>query len=104
MKKENLFKNIPHKLKEELFEEILSNKNIMIERIISKGHASPQSEWYDQEKNEWVLVLQGEAILAFEDKEVHLCAGDYCNIPAHVKHRVAWTQSAHETIWLAIHY
>lgn len=104
MKKANLLKNIPHELKEELFEVILSNENITVERIVSKGHTSPKSGWYDQEKNEWVLVLQGEALLAFEDKELRLNAGEYCNIPAHVKHRVAWTLPDQETIWLAIHY
>lgn len=104
MKKANLLKNIPTNLKEELFEEILSHEHIKIERIVSKGHTSPQSGWYDQENNEWVLVLQGEAILAFENGEIRLNAGEYCNIPAHVRHRVAWTLPAHETIWLAIHY
>jgi cupin 2 domain-containing protein len=104
MKKANLFENIPTQLKEELFEEILSSKNMRIERIVSKGHSSPKSGWYDQENNEWVMVLQGEAVIAFENEEVHLNAGDYLNIPAHTKHKVAWTLPEYETVWLAVHY
>ncbi|MBU1217832.1 cupin domain-containing protein [bacterium] len=104
MKKANLFENIPTQLQEELFEEILSSKNVTIERIISKGHSSPKSGWYDQKSNEWVMVLQGEAIIAFENEEVHLNAGDYCNIPAHTKHKVTWTLPECETVWLAVHY
>jgi cupin 2 domain-containing protein len=104
MKKANLFKEIPTELKDELFEEILSKENVKIERIISKGHSSPKSGWYDQENHEWVLVLQGEAVIGFENKEVQLKAGDYLHIPAHVKHKVTWTTPEENTIWLAIHY
>jgi len=50
-------------------------------------------------------LLQGEAIIGFEEREdVHLKAGDYLNIPLHVKHQVKWTRPNSETIWLAIHY
>lgn len=104
MKKANLFENIPSELKEELFEELLCKENIKIERIISKGHSSPKSGWYKQKNNEWVIVLQGEAVIAFEDEKMHLNAGDYLNIPAYTKHKVKWTLPNSETIWLAIHY
>jgi cupin 2 domain-containing protein len=104
MKKANLFENIPSELKEELFEEILSSQNVKIERIVSKGHSSPKSGWYDQANNEWVIVIQGEAVIAFEKEEVHLNTGDYCNIPAHTKHKVLWTLPNSETVWLAVHY
>jgi cupin 2 domain-containing protein len=104
MKKANLFENIPTQLKEELFEELLSAKSVTIERIISKGHSSPKSGWYNQQKSEWVLLIQGEAIIAFEHEEVHLNAGDYLNIPAYTKHKVLWTLPEQETIWLAIFY
>jgi cupin 2 domain-containing protein len=30
--------------------------------------------------------------------------GDYINIPAHEKHRVAWTRPDEPTIWLAVFY
>jgi cupin 2 domain-containing protein len=51
------------------------------------------------------VVLQGEAQLEFENNAaVHLRAGDYINIPAHMKHKVAWTKAESETVWLAVHY
>ena len=78
---------------------------VHIERIISKGHNSAESGWYDQDRNEWVMVLQGEAILLLEGgSPVNLKAGDFMNIPAHQKHRVEWTDPDTETIWLAVHY
>jgi cupin 2 domain-containing protein len=105
MKKTNIFADIPKQLHEELFENIISKDSLKIERIISKGHISPNSGWYDQENDEWVIVLQGEAVLSFENKEeVRLKAGDYISIPAHTKHKVSWTLPEKETIWLAIHY
>jgi len=61
--------------------------------------------WYEQKDSEWVIVLQGEAILSFERKEdVRLKAGDYLNIPASQKHKVSWTKPNEKTIWLAVHY
>ena len=105
MEKSNIFNNLPKELKDEIFENIISKDSLKIERIISKGHTSPKSGWYEQESDEWVLVLQGEAVLSFEDKDdVKLSAGDYINIPAHTKHKVSWTQPDSETIWLAVHY
>jgi len=35
---------------------------------------------------------------------VQLQRGSYLYIPAHVRHRVAWTHPTEKTIWLAIHY
>ncbi len=105
MQNSNIFASIPKNLKEELFEEIISNEDVKIERIISWGHCSAKDEWYDQEKNEWVILLQGEAVLSFENEDdVRLKNGDYINIPAHKKHKVSWTLPNSETIWLCIFY
>ena len=105
MSKSNIFQNIPKKLEQEFFEEIVAKKGFKIERIVSFGHTTNESEWYDQESDEWVILLQGEAILSFEDEQdVALFAGDYINIPAHKKHRVSWTKEDTQTIWLAVHY
>ncbi len=101
----NIFENIPKELDEELFEKIISNKSVNIQRIISKGHTSPESGWYDQNESEWVIVLKGEAVISFETKsDVRLKNGDYLNIPPHTKHKVSWTIPNEETVWLAIHY
>ncbi len=101
----NLLQNIPDQLPEELFETLVKTENIHIERIVSKGHASPKEGWYDQDRNEWVLVLKGAARLAFEDgSEVSMRPGDSLEIPAHVKHKVVWTDPERETVWVAVHY
>ncbi len=102
----NIFKKIPKEIPDEIFQEILSTDKLKIERILSKGHASPKEGWYDQNTNEWVILLKGKAKLTFKErkKPVELTPGDYINIPSHVKHRVEWTDPSQETIWLAIHY
>ena len=105
MKTVNIYNQIPDNLGEEVFEVLVQSKDVKIERIISKGHKSPDTGWYDQEQNEWVLVLKGNASICFENETViELNVGDYINIPAHRKHRVISTSAITETIWLAIHY
>lgn len=101
----NIFNAIPKNLKAEVFERLVESDAVRIERIISKGHKSPQSGWYDQDENEWLIVLRGEAILLFEDNSsLTMKEGDFINIPAHQKHKVKWTAPNIETIWLAIFY
>lgn len=101
----NLFEAIPPNLETEVFEDIIHAPNTRIERIISHGHRSPASGWYDQAVHEWVVVLQGAAKLEFDDgRMIALSVGDYVNIPAHAKHRVSWTTPDQPTIWLAIFY
>ena len=93
--------SLPNK---ELFESLVSADNILIERIISTGQTTPPGEWYDQDKDEWVILLQGEAVLAYADgSQIKLTAGDYLFIPAHQKHRVEYTSSEPPCIWLAVH-
>lgn len=106
MHRDNLFSKIPATLPQELLEELVSAGGTRIERIISKGHTTPEGTWYDQNTSEWVMVVQGSARLRFEVDDVVLSmqAGDWITIPAHVKHRVEWTDPDRETIWLAVHY
>jgi len=101
----NLFTNIPHDLDKELVDTLLQSGDIRIERIISKGHTSPESGWYDQDQDEWVIILQGEAIISFEnDADKHLGIGDHIHIPAYTKHKVSWTTPKIETIWIAVFF
>ncbi|GAB3995066.1 cupin domain-containing protein [Spirosoma daeguense] len=97
---------IPSPLPEELVDVLIDNPNVRIERIVSRGHASPDDFWYDQTENEWVVLLTGEAILELENvaDAIHLKAGMYINLPAHLKHRVAWTAPDVTTIWIAVFY
>lgn len=102
---ENIYQNIPTQLPEELFTLLLENKNVRIERIVSQGQRTPAGEWYEQIQNEWVIVLQGQAVIEYENTEPHnLNVGDYLFIPAGTRHRVLWTSHAEQTIWLAIHW
>lgn len=101
---ENLFDRIPAELPEELFETLVRTEAVHIERIVSRGHATPEGEWHDQEHNEWVLLVQGAAQLVFDDgRGVAMGPGDWLEIPARCRHRVAWTDPGQETVWLAVH-
>lgn len=101
----NLYRDIPEALPEELFDVLLAAGDVEIERIVSRGHASPATGWYDQARDEFVLLLRGAARLEFEDAApVDMAAGDWLNIPAHRRHRVAWTDPKRDTVWLAVHY
>ncbi len=101
----NIFSDIPSQLPEELFECILKRDNIHIERIVSRGHVTSEGYWYDQDFDEWVILLQGQAVIVYEQDQMRIAlkAGDYLLIPANVKHRVEWTMPEVDTVWLAIH-
>ena len=101
----NIFESITKNREQEVFDRLLQNEKLTIERIVSNGQVSPASGWYDQALDEWVLLLKGGAVITFEDKsEVRLRSGDYLAIPAHRKHKVSWTDPSVDTVWLAIHY
>jgi cupin 2 domain-containing protein len=102
----NLLASLPQGLAAEQTIELLANANVRIERIVSTGQASPAGFWYDQDWAEWVLVLAGSAGVLI-DGEVEprvLRPGDYLLIPAHRRHRVAWTEAERPTVWLAVHF
>ncbi|MDX2256277.1 MAG: cupin domain-containing protein [Pseudanabaenaceae cyanobacterium bins.39] len=89
---------------QEKFEQIIAGKNIQIERIISTGQTTPTGQWYNQDLDEWVILLQGEAEISYADNtRIKLQAGDYLLIPAHTKHRVEYTSVEPACIWLAVH-
>ncbi|KAL9656330.1 hypothetical protein ABK040_005097 [Willaertia magna] len=96
----------------ELFQQLIKTDNVLIERIISTGQTTPTNEWYDQERDEFVALLQGEAELLMEEKvndtielkTIQLKQGSFLNIPKHVRHRVEKTSVDPPCIWLAFHY
>jgi cupin 2 domain-containing protein len=100
----NLFTNLPTTSPDELVTTLLEAGSVRIERIVSYGQVSPEGFWYDQDQDEWVIVLQGAARLKFEERTVEMAHGDYLYIRAHQKHRVAWTTPDEPTIWLAVHF
>ena len=101
----NIF-DLPKKLPpEELIETLFENDDVLIERIVSTGQVTPAGEWYDQDKNEWLIVLQGVGELSYEDNSrIKLTEGDYLLIPAHQKHRVEYTSTEPPCIWLTIFF
>ena len=102
---ENIFE-FPNQLpSQELFETLLNHDQVLIKRIISTGQVTPEGEWYDQEQNEWLIVLQGSGELSYEDNSrIKLITGDYLLIPAHLKHRVEYTSTEPACIWLTIFF
>ncbi|MBI5324093.1 MAG: cupin domain-containing protein [Ignavibacteriae bacterium] len=103
--KKNLFDNIQSISENEVFEELLKNDNLTLERIISFPESLPENKWYDQDNDEWVLLLKGSATLEFENGiTVNLFPGDYILLPAHVKHKVLEVDKNELTIWLGLHY
>ena len=104
----NIYKKIPFGRLEEWVDVLISKGDggIRIERIVSRGHVSPPGFWYDQDRDEFVVLLKGSAGLRFKDSEdtVVLQPGDWIDIPAHQNHRVEWTDPDHDTVWLAVHY
>jgi cupin 2 domain-containing protein len=102
----NLFDGIPASLPAEQLTALVSAPNVRIERIVSRGHASPKDFWYDQDGPEWVVVLAGSAGIRFEAEPAvrALKRGDYLHIPARTRHRVEWTDTAEPTVWLAVRY
>ena len=75
-----------------------------LERIHSCNASSAEGHWYDQEEQEWVLVLRGSARLQFEDEPGlrDLCVGDLLYIAPHRRHRVVSTDPDPGTLWLAL--
>ncbi|MYK25847.1 MAG: cupin domain-containing protein [Dehalococcoidia bacterium] len=101
----DLLHDLPDDLPEELVETLAESGSVRIERVVSTGHASPEGFWYDQPDLEFVLVVKGRARLEFDDGgSLELEPGRWFDIPAHRRHRVAWTSPDEPTVWLAIHF
>ena len=101
----NLLCDLPDAAGGEVVEELLRGDGVRIERIVSAGQASPPGSWYDQDAGEWVMVLRGRAGLELEgeDEVLEMGPGDWIDLPAHRRHRVAWTAENEPTVWLAVH-
>jgi cupin 2 domain-containing protein len=102
----NILAGLPPALSGEAFDTIVESDFVRIERIVSNGQATPEGEWYDQERDEWVLVLKGSAGLLFDGAQEprRLGVGDHILIPTGCRHRVDWTDPAVSTVWLAVHF
>jgi len=83
----------------EHLETLAQLRGTKIERIVSS--ATPETTLYDQEQDEWVVLVRGQARLEVAGRELDLAPGDYVLLPAHTPHRVLST--APGTLWLAVH-
>ena len=98
----NLLRDMPAAGAGEIVERLAGNAAVRIERIVSRGEASPEGFWYDQNEAEFVLLLAGAARLRFADGEIlALGPGDWVDIPPRRRHRVDWTNPDQPTVWLA---
>lgn len=106
MNRNNFFYGIPRASSTELTETILETSDIKVERIISCGQTTPPGEWYNQNRDEWVLLLSGKAVLLWKEngERITMSPGDYIHIPAHREHRVEWTDTLIPTVWLTVHF
>ena len=107
MKTKNIFHITKNELSNttEFFEKLHESGDILIERIISTGQVTPKDIWLSQNRNEWVVLLQGNAKLEFEGSDcIEINQGDYIYIPVLKKHRVIYTSTTPPCIWLAVHF
>jgi cupin 2 domain-containing protein len=102
----NLLRGIPERQDREWVEELVHGEGLRIERIVSWGQRSPEGFWYDQDEHEWVALLSGAAKIQFadDDRSVTLGPGDSLTIPAHVRHRVEWTDPERPSVWLTVFF
>jgi cupin 2 domain-containing protein len=102
----NLFDDLPDRLPGERVDVIVDAPGVRIERIVSTGQMTPPGEWYDQDADEWVVVLRGRARVRLEGEPDarDLYPGDHLLLRAHVRHRVEWTDDSGPTVWLAVHH
>ncbi len=96
---DNLFLNAAAPTEGERFDTLLRHKNLVIERIVSSSVITPQE--YVQDHDEWVLLIQGEALLQVDGKPVELKAGYHLFLPAGLPHTVERTSAG--AMWLAVH-
>lgn len=101
----NIYSKIPRIKDKEIFQALLVNKKLKIERIVSQGQITEKEKWLKKAHDEWVIVLKGAAKLRFrkDNRLIKLKAGGYVLIPANTSHRVEWTSLQEKTIWLAVH-
>ena len=84
----------------EQFDTLLQREGVCVERIAS--NRLEYGQWYDQENDEWVMLVQGSAVLEYGDgQKVSLQAGTHLFIEAHRRHRVV--ETSEDALWLAVH-
>ncbi len=96
---QNIYDYTQPKEGDELLSELLSSEKVTINRIVS--NQLENGGWYEQEEDEWLILLEGEAILEMDTEEINLKKGDTLFIEAMTLHRVKKTSA--NALWLTIH-
>ncbi len=100
----NLLAKLPAAKRGEAFTELLKRPGVRIERIVSRGQATPDDTPMVQDWDEWVMLLEGAAGIRIADSAVvELGPGDHLLIEKGRPHWVAWTAKDRPTVWLAVH-
>ena len=98
----NLFDISGLPLAEEQTAVLVESSGVRIERIVSAGQGS---DWYDQSETEFVALLEGNAVITYEDgATVAMAKGDTLVIKPHERHRVSYTSSEPPCVWLCVFY
>jgi mannose-6-phosphate isomerase-like protein (cupin superfamily) len=70
----------------------------VVEQILSGALPGPVD--YLEESDEWVVVLEGHAVLEVEGTTLSLSPGDWVHLPAGTPHRLVSTDPG--TSWLSV--
>jgi cupin 2 domain-containing protein len=98
----NIFQKLPDASEFECEEDLLDKGALRISRILSRGQTS---EVYEQDEDEWVMLLVGEAEIAFPDEGGHkiaLRSGDFLFLQAGRRHQV--TRTSDPCLWLCVFF
>jgi cupin 2 domain-containing protein len=79
--------------------EVAQISGVLIEQILSGALPAPVA--FDQPEDEWVVLLNGDAVLEIAGEPVALTTGDWVLLPARLPHRLIETRPG--TTWLALH-
>jgi cupin 2 domain-containing protein len=83
----------------EHIEEAIHIGGVAIEQILSGEVDKPVD--YDQDQDEWVVLLEGTAELEMNGERVLLEQGDWVLLPRRIPHRLIRTTQG--TNWIAVH-
>jgi cupin 2 domain-containing protein len=98
----NIFDLPPLPLPNELTTILAESGNVRIKRIVSMGQTS---DWYDQTETEFVVLLEGTAVIEYLNGEsVTLSKGDTLVIKPRERHKVSYTSTEPPCVWLCVFY
>lgn len=84
----------------ERVEPLVRQSGLLIEQILSGATAEPVE--FNQDHDEWFVLLHGEADLEIDGERVALQAGDWMLLPRETPHRLLHTSPG--TTWLAVRW